>query len=220
MIDIYMITNLINGKRYVGKTQRGYLFRFEEHCNSTKYGFNTYIGNAINKYGRENFKVELLKQVEDDTWEYWEKFYISEYKTLWTQNGYNITDGGDSNPMDNPAVRLKHRIACNTPEMLKRLSEIGKNQVVSKETREKIRQNNLKNIERVTSGFRKYNESRKTPVAIIEGDEIIKEFQCASDACRYLNKPSTEAGNILYTCDKFNKNGKRSKIFGYCWTKL
>lgn len=220
LIDIYMITNLVNGKKYVGKTQRGYLFRFEEHCNSSRNGFSTYIGNAITKYGRENFKVELLRQTDQDDWERWERFYIKKYKTLWTEQGYNITSGGDANPMDIPCVRRKHRLACNTPEHKEKLAEAVRNRVVKDSTKEKIRQNNLNNLERITSGFRKYNNSRKVPVAIIENNTIIQRFDSAADACRYLNKPGTEAGNILATCDKYNKNGKRSKIFGYSWTRL
>ena len=29
-----------------------------------------------------------------------------------------------------------------------------------------------------------------------------------------------EAGHILKVCDKYNKNGRRSKHFGYSWIKL
>lgn len=215
-----MITNLVNGKRYVGKTQRGYLLRFEEHCNTVKNGSSTYISNAIAKYGRDKFKIELLQRTEQDDWEYWERFYIHKYKTLWTQQGYNITEGGDSNPMNIPSIRHKHRLACNTPEHKEKLAQAIKSRVVKDSTREKIRQNNLNNLERITSGFKAYNESRKTPVAIIDDYKITARFECASEACKFVGRPTTESGNILATCDKYNKNGKRSKIFGYSWTKL
>lgn len=64
---IYKITNLINGKIYIGRTfgKSGVLGRFGIHkCHalngySPKIG-NSYIGRAIRKYGKENFKVETL----------------------------------------------------------------------------------------------------------------------------------------------------------------
>lgn len=44
--------------------------------------------------------------------------------------------------------------------------------------------------------------------------------ECRIDALRYLGKPTKEAGNILRYADKYNKNGKRAKTFGYSWVKL
>lgn len=220
MVDIYLITNNINGKRYVGKTQRGYLLRFQEHCNAKKNGFNTYIGNAIDKYGKENFSIELLKTVDDDSWEYWEKYYIQEYKTLYSQGGYNLTPGGDANPMDIPEIREKHLNSCRTAEHREKISRAVKGREVSVETRNKIRENNLKNLDAVVSGLRKYNNSKKVRVGIIEGDDVIQEFDSIADACKFVGTPSTNAGCILERCDSFNKNGKRSRIYGYSWTKL
>lgn len=49
---IYKITNVLDGKSYVGQTKRDVLVRFESHCKS-----NTLIGRAIKKYGRENFSL-------------------------------------------------------------------------------------------------------------------------------------------------------------------
>ena len=55
MIDIYLITNKINGKQYVGKTQKGYKVRFKQHCNAYNHGYRNYISCAIHKYGADNF---------------------------------------------------------------------------------------------------------------------------------------------------------------------
>lgn len=220
MVDIYLITNNINGKKYVGKTQRGYLLRFQEHCNAKKNGFNTYIGNAIDKYGSDNFTVELLRQVEDDTWEHWEKYYIQLYRTMFNQHGYNLTPGGDSNPMDIPEIRDRHLSACRTIAHRQKISKAVKDRKVSDETRELIRQNNKANLDRVTSGFRKYNDSRKIRVGILENGKVVQEFESLADACKFVGTPTTNGGSILLMCDKFNKNGKRAKMYGYSWTKL
>ena len=219
MIDIYIITNMINGKQYVGKTQRGYELRFREHCSAHANGFNTYIGNAIHKYGVENFRVDLLKQVPDDSWEYWEAFYIKKFKTMYSQGGYNMTPGGDSNPMDIPEVRQRHLEACRTEEHKKRISEASRNRVVSAKTREIIRRNNKINAEKVLSGFRKYNDSRKVKVSALLSDKVVASFDSLSEACAFVGTPSTNGGCILEVCDKYNKNGKRAKLYKYSWTR-
>ena len=65
---IYCITNLINSKRYIGKTVNNIQQRFEEHCKDSQK--NRYkkrpLYDAFNKYGIENFKVEEIEYVEDD----------------------------------------------------------------------------------------------------------------------------------------------------------
>ena len=56
-VKIYLITNQINGKKYVGQTSRTLARRFWEHANNLKYA----IGQAMQKYGIENFTIELIE---------------------------------------------------------------------------------------------------------------------------------------------------------------
>lgn len=51
---VYKTTNLINGKTYVGKHRRSYF-------DKKYYGSGKHLKSAINKYGIENFKVEVLE---------------------------------------------------------------------------------------------------------------------------------------------------------------
>lgn len=222
MIDIYLITNQINGKQYVGKTQCGYIKRFNHHCCAYNYGVRNYISCAIHKYGRENFTVNLIKQVADDTWEYWENYYIKYYHTHISEGGYNLTWGGDSNPTDIPGLREKQKASCNTKEAKERYSKQAKLASQSDKWKEAMREVRSKPgyLEKSTRHWKAYNESRKQRIGMLENDMVIKEFDSCSDACRYLGKPTKEAGNILKRADKFNKWGKRVKIFGYSWTKL
>lgn len=88
---IYVITNDINDKVYVGQTWRGLNIRFTEHsCRSSTC---MHLHNAIVKYGKESFRIKLLtvahtQQIAD----YWEDFFILKYDSI--QNGYNIKTGG------------------------------------------------------------------------------------------------------------------------------
>ena len=58
---IYKITNLINGKIYIGQTITSISQRMNRHYTNAKTNNHaTGIDGAIKKYGRENFKVEEI----------------------------------------------------------------------------------------------------------------------------------------------------------------
>lgn len=98
---IYLITNKVNSKQYVGQTIRTIKDRYNAHLNKTKHNkYNQYLYTAMNKYGIENFSVEELESIsckdkQDLVLKLNEReiYYIS---TLCTKkpNGYNMTDGG------------------------------------------------------------------------------------------------------------------------------
>ena len=90
MYKVYLITNIENKKQYVGITKFSIEERFFQH---TKRGF--LLTEAIQKYGEQNFSIELVEEVESSERAYeLEIFYIQKYNTK-VPNGYNLTDGGD-----------------------------------------------------------------------------------------------------------------------------
>lgn len=93
---IYKATNLINGKVYIGQTTKSLEERKAYHKRDAKR-INTYFYRAINKYGWENFKWEILeddistREDLDDR----EKYYISLYDSFDNkEKGYNTQSGG------------------------------------------------------------------------------------------------------------------------------
>ena len=64
MSYIYVITNNINGKQYVGKTNFSLQKRFQEHINDSKRSTKEHrpLYNAFNKYGIENFSIKVLEE--------------------------------------------------------------------------------------------------------------------------------------------------------------
>ena len=88
---VYLITNTINGKRYVGQTKRTLAARWWQHC-KTKGCY--YLHRAIQKYGKEHFSIETL--CEPPTQELtneMEEYCIARYNSV-SPNGYNLTSGG------------------------------------------------------------------------------------------------------------------------------
>ena len=84
---VYLIINLVNGKKYVGQTIKTVAKRFNEHSHE-----KTFIGRAIRKHGKENFRYGVIKSCASKSeMDYWEKFFIKTLKTK-SPNSYNLTD--------------------------------------------------------------------------------------------------------------------------------
>lgn len=84
---VYITTNLVNGKIYIGK---------DKHNNEKYFGSGLLLKEAIKKYGILNFKKEILDHCDslEDLNEK-EKFWIDQYQSFKREIGYNLTLGGD-----------------------------------------------------------------------------------------------------------------------------
>lgn len=92
---LYKITNLVNGKAYIGQSIDPYK-RFISHCSrSSRDSDNSPIHAAIKKYGKENFSIEILEWSEN--YNQREKELIQEHGSL-APNGYNVALGGEDPP--------------------------------------------------------------------------------------------------------------------------
>ena len=92
---IYKITNLINQKSYIGKTTFSVDRRWKEHQQESKSqrSQNRPLYRAMNKYGIENFSIEVVEEVNIKELSKKEIYWIGYYDTY--NNGYNATLGGD-----------------------------------------------------------------------------------------------------------------------------
>lgn len=90
---IYLITNTVNGKQYVGQTIHTLSERWANHC--SKNSGCIALKNAIHKYGKDSFKIEEIDtaSTREDLDEK-ERFWISKLNTL-SPNGYNLKSGGE-----------------------------------------------------------------------------------------------------------------------------
>lgn len=81
-----------NGKVYIGKS-KDFDSRKIKHSYSTRY-YNTKLTNAINKYGFDSIKWEIIFETEDiNIINQKEIEFISKYDSI--KNGYNTSTGGD-----------------------------------------------------------------------------------------------------------------------------
>ena len=98
IFNIYAITNLKNGKVYVGQTVRE-LGRYLR-SDTTRAALNNgdrkpHLYNAIRKWGSHNFDIQLLiKTTGKEHADWWEQFFILLLGTQNREIGYNIAIGG------------------------------------------------------------------------------------------------------------------------------
>ena len=65
MALIYKITNTINNKVYIGQTSFSLDKRLKEHIqDAKKHLLNRPLYSAFNKYGVENFQIELIEETD------------------------------------------------------------------------------------------------------------------------------------------------------------
>ena len=84
---IYLTTNLINNKKYIGQ--------HTGELNDSYLGSGVHFLRAVKKYGKENFKKEILEICKtQEELDLAEKKWIKKYNAILDENFYNIAEGG------------------------------------------------------------------------------------------------------------------------------
>lgn len=199
---IYCITNLINGKRYIGKTTETIEERWKEHCkDSQKDSENKRpLYDAFNKYGIENFKIEQIEELDNSELNNREIYWIKELNT-YGHNGYNATKGGDGK------ILYDHNEILELYQMGYSVSQVS----------EKVKCDRSQ----VTKVLRAHGIKSRGSSRIIEqydmADNYIQQFDSSKEAEAWLIDhgftTSLQAHNRIIQCCK----GERSSIYNYKW---
>ena len=172
---IYMTTNLINGKKYIGQ-KKSSKFLKEKYL-----GSGSLLRKAISKYGKENFSVEMICSCESkEELDEMEIYYIKLYNAQTDTTFYNLCPGGESG-LGGPKFKghahteeSKRKISegnrglknafygkHHTEECKKHMSDMAKNRPpVSQETRDKLSKVH-KGVKFTEEHKRKISESQK-----------------------------------------------------------
>lgn len=189
-VYIYALIDPRNDQvRYIGKANNPE-DRYRNHYNSSR-DKDTHKRNWINNIRKDGLKPELLilDEVPIDNWQYWERFYISLYKT-YGFNLVNYTSGGDGVTLSNSGTWKKGNVPHN------------KGVPCKEETKQKIKAtltgvSNVSSYKPIIQFDLEYNE--------------IKRYKCVKDAI--------EEGNGLFSASKISSccKGIRTHHRGFIW---
>ena len=133
---IYCITNLSNGKKYVGRAV--FLnYRIRGHKNALRClkHVNKHLQNAWDKYGEKNFKFEPIFLCNRQDLNTSEIFFINHFKTTDNEFGYNVYEGGATTDIP---IKIKEKRLL-TDEHKEKIRKSNTGHFVSDETKEKLR---------------------------------------------------------------------------------
>lgn len=193
---VYEITNLINGKKYIGKRSCKCNIEDDKYMGSGKY-----LIRAIKKHGMENFTKRVIETFEKECVAYeFEKGLIQKLNADTSDKYYNIAMGG------------KGGIAgCNVSEETRRkISEKSSGRKMAANSRIKL-SNSLKNSKLVMKNIEALSVIKYKKVICLNN---LMVFDSVISANEYMGFPRHSA-NISQCC-KLNKksagkvNGKRA----------
>jgi len=145
---IYLTTNNINGKKYIG---------VDTTNNKNYYGSGKIIKLALKKYGRQNFTKEILEENDDSKYLFEkEQYWIDKYNAINDKNFYNMAEGGKggAGTLTNEESKILHKE--NTKKVLEKILENRKGKVY-----EEIYGNRAEKEKRRNAGLgKKYSKER------------------------------------------------------------
>lgn len=129
---IYCTTNLINGKKYIGLDSR----------NEPKYlGSGIIYKQALKKYGKENFKKQILASSNNiDILKELEIYYIDYYNAKESDLFYNIASGGIGGDLFTNH-KDKELISKKKSNSMKKFNIVHGNHNIGKKYNRKIKNN-------------------------------------------------------------------------------
>jgi group I intron endonuclease len=210
MAFIYKITNKVNGKVYIGKTNLlEPLERWVQHRADYKRKKleKRIIYQAMNKYGIDNFIFEVIEKTDNDIER--ERFYIEEYKSyvgFIDCNGYNATLGGDGKSYINEPDVIEYYLQDIENTIIKTAEALD----ISKDSVSKILRKN-KILIRIPNEYSSATPKKAVYKIDKKTKEILKEYVSISEAGEdFGGREYTK--HISQVC-----NGKRKTAYGFIW---
>lgn len=202
---IYKITNQINQKIYIGKTeQRNPEKRWKEHIREANKQRSQHraLYRAINKYGIENFEFSIVEETIEPNER--EKYYIKLYDSY--HNGYNETLGGDGTSY----LELPEEDLCKYYLMVKSLKKTAQKFNCNRDTVDKILyKHNISKYSNVEVASEAATSQKK---AVAQLDKNTNEILNIYESIAAAEKAVPCNGHITQVC-----NGKRKTAGGFKW---
>lgn len=143
---IYITTNLINNKKYIGQHKKEYFDPYYK-------GSGKLLTAALNKYGKDNFSTEILEECfSKEELDNQEIYWIKELNAVEDDNFYNLAYGGNSS-----RFTIKTRMKMSLSKKGKKPWNYG---IPKTDAEREYLSNRLKGRKSWAKGLTKYTDSR------------------------------------------------------------
>ena len=200
---IYLITNKINNKKYVGKTIHSIEKRWKEHIRDSKKEKCEIrpLYRAIRKYGAENFSIKEIDTGQGEELSSKEQYWIQHYNTY--EDGYNATLGGDGK------ILLDYNEIIRAYLTMHNATEVARTLNCSTDSVYKILK--INDIPITSSADVITKKYAREIVQYDKKGNFVKEYPSAMEAARQMGSE-----NYMPNISRC-ANGKRKTANGYIW---
>lgn len=196
---IYETTNLVNGKKYIGKHKNNIF-------DKKYYGSGVGLNLAIKKYGKENFKVRIIEKINTNQKELdlREMYWINKFDAVKSKEYYNRSYGGENEGWEgvNKAIRQNGILEEIKEKRIKAQKEAYKK-------RDKPRKLSIETINKIQKSRKKTMANRENPFL---GKHHTKEAKKIMSEKHKGNTPWNKGKKGIYTEETINK--MREKAIG------
>jgi group I intron endonuclease len=214
---IYSIINKTDNKKYIGQTLEKDIYnRWKGHLK--KASNCIYLKRALEKYGKENFKFDIICVCFDEDCNKYEQEYMDKYDTI-VPNGYNLRKAGN-NGAHNEETKikisniLKLRYQNLTEEQKKKNKGVNNGMFgkqLSQEAKDNLSKKMKENWEKGV--FKRENLTCRKKVNCYSLDnEYISSYDSITDVVNKLGELKITKPEISMCC-----NNKRKTAKGFIW---
>lgn len=211
MAYIYCITNKINGKQYIGKTEFTIEKRWKQHCQD--YRRNRFqkrpLYDAMIKYGIQNFEIKELEHTLEGgkVLEEREIYWIQHLNTYGT-SGYNATKGGDGKQLYNQKQLVDYYLEVRSIALVTQKFKCDRFTVAK-----------ALDTYNIDVESRKLHSKAKAVNQYTVTGELIHSFDSCYEAGHYIknyissSSDGSKIGRNIIRC----ANGERNTAYGFIW---
>lgn len=207
---IYLITNTITKKQYVGQTIRKDIeTRWKDHKAVDKNTIGRCLFNTYKKYGIDKFKFQIICICFDEDCNQYEEDYIKKYNTI-APNGYNLESGGNNSkchPETKKLIseKLKGRLLVPITDEIRRKQSLARMGEKNHNFRKKITEERR---EKLSEAIKKIWQERRDNNTFNSYIEKIRE---TNNKCGLFKKGQISSNRKAV--GKFDNNGNLLETF-------
>ena len=204
---IYLIINKVNGHKYVGQTTQGMNKRWAQHIQEANRMSPYPLHKAMRKHGNHNFMIREICECKENELNDKEQYYIKEYNTFNSAEGYNATSGGEGGLLSD---ETKQKISDKKKDMIYTDEHCNS---ISNSLKDKLDNNDKWGFHLAENrGDGKHMSNKVLSVNVETGEEI--EWESISEAAIELTGDRRKNGNIVRAMNK------GYKAYGHLWKRL